>query len=50
MIYYKHLVNRLQLSNDRSIPTELMNTKSSHITMNTSVCVYVLIKGVDVIL
>lgn len=39
MIYYKHLVNRLQLSNDGSIPNELMNKKSSNITMNTSVCI-----------
>lgn len=38
MIYYKHLVNRLQLSNG-SIPNELMNTKSSNTIMNTSVCI-----------
>lgn len=37
MIYYKHLVNRLQLSNDGSIPIELMNSKLSNITMNRSV-------------
>jgi len=39
MIYYKHLVNRLQLYNDGLIPNELMNSKLSNITMNRSVCI-----------